>query len=334
MPSGTTSRSLCNYSDSRSGPVPALTPSAPALSATMPDVTSVVPLDASAPTIFFTRIDAADFEHAPLSRDLRNWHTWHLQIGYVLAMSGQAQLILNGTLPCPDAITEPNAHMNWLLSDNAIRAFCLQNMSPAEETFASQFSTSHTMWSALAERHTNQILDMLAILELKYSLSESITDTTDDIMRRADAVYKIGVPTAEMFKILFIVNALSDPIFAATRKRIINDIEMSTSAHPYTLTSLMAALNSLRMSMAFGAIAPAPLALSAHAARTDTATPISRCTNIPNCKRPKTHTWQYCTATGGGMAGRSISEAQDKRRADESKPPRNRDRGRGGKNFI
>ncbi|KAJ7024193.1 hypothetical protein C8F04DRAFT_1270521 [Mycena alexandri] len=42
--------------------------------------------------------------------------------------------------------------------------------------------------------------------------------------------------------------------------------------------------------------------------------------STPDCPKPETHTWPYCTYAGGGMAGKTIREAQQKARADRQQP--------------
>ncbi|KAJ7033773.1 hypothetical protein C8F04DRAFT_1183959 [Mycena alexandri] len=46
----------------------------------------------------------------------------------------------------------------------------------------------------------------------------------------------------------------------------------------------------------------------------------------PQCPTATTHTWPYCTYVGGGMAGKTVKEANEKFRADrgkkDSSPPK------------
>ncbi|KIY47651.1 hypothetical protein FISHEDRAFT_74452 [Fistulina hepatica ATCC 64428] len=186
MPTEPPLHALHNHLRSESVPIPAPGVATP-LMPTVPEKLISAMSDTSTLAIQIVRIHATNFKHEPLSQDARNWYTWHLQIGYVLAMSGQAQFILNGKIPCPDEAVNLTSHMNWCLADNAIHVFCLQNMSPAEVMFASEFDTVHTMWSALMKRHTKlgplaQILDMKAILDIRFSLITPITDTTNNIL--------------------------------------------------------------------------------------------------------------------------------------------------------
>ncbi|KIY49360.1 hypothetical protein FISHEDRAFT_72693 [Fistulina hepatica ATCC 64428] len=291
--------------------------------------TAVTPLatDAAHPRIPYIRINGTKFKHAELSEQHHNWDSWSRHIGYVLAMSGDADDILNGTLARPDPDYEPISYRNWGKLDGAIRALCLKNMTLAEVSFVEDgaFSTSHDMWDALRAHHTKlgpmvQVLDMRSILNMRFGQDPAtLMSYADKIIRRSHAFYKMGIPSADMFCVLYLVNALEDPIYTQAKERIICDIQSSTVDKPYTTASFLTALRGIKTALESGQFSAGPLL--ANTARTATVTNISNCTNVPNCKTPKTHTLPYCTAPGGGMAGKTVAEAQAQRRIDRGLPP-------------
>ncbi|KIY54036.1 hypothetical protein FISHEDRAFT_68307 [Fistulina hepatica ATCC 64428] len=106
--------------------------------------------DAAHPRIPYVGINGAEFKHAELAEQHRNWDSWSRHIGYVLAMSSDAADILDGSLPRPDPDYEPISYRNWGKMDGAIRALCLKNMTLAEVSFVEDgtFPNSNSMWEA------------------------------------------------------------------------------------------------------------------------------------------------------------------------------------------
>ncbi|KIY45826.1 hypothetical protein FISHEDRAFT_60688 [Fistulina hepatica ATCC 64428] len=282
--------------------------------------------DASHPRVTYVRINDTTFKHNDLSEQHRNWDSWSRQISYILDMSGSAADILDGSLAQPDRDYEPIAHSNWRQMDRAIRALCLKHMSLAEISFVEDgaFPASSQMWDALRARHTKlgpmiQVLDMRSILTMRFSPEpSSLLSYADEIIRRSDTFFKMGMPTADMFRVLFLVSALENPVFTQAKERIICEIQSSTLEKPYTAATFITALRGIKTSLESGQFSEP---LLANTARTATVTNVRQCTNVPNCKTPKTHTLPYCTAPGGGMAGKSVSEAQAQRRIDRGLPP-------------
>ncbi|KIY47243.1 hypothetical protein FISHEDRAFT_74844 [Fistulina hepatica ATCC 64428] len=221
--------------------------------------TAVTPLatDATQPRIPYVRINGTEFKHAELSEHHCNWDTWSRHIGYVLTMSGDADDILNGTLPRPDPDHKSMSYQSWGKMDGAIHALCLKNMALAEVSFIEDgtFFISNTMWDALCAHHTKlgpmiQVLDMCSILFMSFGTEPSLLlSYADEIIRCSDTFYKMGIPSADMFRILYLVSALDNPIYTQAKERIICNIQSSTVDKPYTAASFLTALHGIETAL-------------------------------------------------------------------------------------
>ncbi|KIY48358.1 hypothetical protein FISHEDRAFT_73725 [Fistulina hepatica ATCC 64428] len=162
--------------------------------------------DASHPRVTYVRINDTSFKHADLSKQHHNWDSWSRQISYILDMSGSAADILDGTLLQPDRDYEPITHSNWRQMDHAIRALCLKHIFLAEVSF-------------VEDGPMIQVLNMCSILTMHFTPEpSSLLSYADEIIHRSDTFFKMGMPTANMFRVLFLVSALEDPVLTQAKE--------------------------------------------------------------------------------------------------------------------
>ena len=160
-------------------------------------------------------------------------------------------------------------------------------------------------------------------LSVRYSSSVPFADTTLILRNLNHRIWDMGVPTPEGFLCILMLLAMSaDDSLAPVRDSVVSGMSSATPERTYTSAHIADRLDyeqqSCTMTTARSVLVPA----EAHVAR-GSSTSDSKQSICSNCKIPR-HTAEFCVQPNGGMAGKSIAEAQQARDAKRGKRPKDK----------
>ena len=186
--------------------------------------------------------------------------------------------------------------------------------APSEHPFIKKCTTAQDVWSTLEKHHVHQgpmsqiTLIIQEVFSTYYSSSTLFASTTlvlQDLNRR---IWDMGTPTPEGFLCILMLLALStDPSLSAIRNAIITGLSTSTPDRPFTSEDIVARLDYEQQTHSMATARTVATPAEAHVAKSSSSD--SKQSVCSNCKRPR-HTAEFCVQPGSGMAGKSISEAQ------------------------
>lgn len=247
---------------------------------------------------------------AKLDRSAGNWPSWSRHVKLILRMSTGLDRHLTGNAPEPDADIEPRAHDNWTINDGAVCAFIASRCAPSEQSFIDNCTSALSMWTTLQTRHQlqgplNQITLIQQAMNIKYSINTPFADTTAAIRSINSRIWDMGAPTAQEFCVLLMLLALSSPNLRSVRDSVVNGLASASTNAPYTADNIVARLD-LEQQVLASENSQTTTPGDAFAARSDTSRLPLVCIN---CNKPGHH-FDFCVRRGGGMAGKSVEEAQ------------------------
>lgn len=281
-------------------------------------------LDVTHPSISSLHVNEGHWgPHALLDKTLNNWPSWSQHMILVLRLSKGLHAYINPKSTCPLESVEPRAHRNYLSNDDTVRAFILMKCADAEHPTIISCDTAVDMWAALQLRHEQQgPISQITLLQeafaVRYSPNVPFSETTLIFQKLNKRIWDMGTPTPENFLcILMLIGLSSDSTFLALRDSVISGLAAATTSVPYTSVDIIKRLDFEQQCRA----ASKPLdALLVRGNTTSRSSSSSSTVFCLNCKKPH-HTAKFCIATGGGMAGKTLAEAQLARQEE-------RDRGR------
>lgn len=236
-----------------------------------------------------------------------NWLPWSARVGDELGMQPGAWRFLHRDHVPPSFLVYPSHHRAWVDSDRVVRSYLSACCTSTEREHIKDCATASSVWETLQARHlqtgpVGQIKALKKFFAIKYGNDPSTFEKTTKALGDLNtAIWAAAPPDAESFLAVGMLSALS--------------------GHPAFVNSLLAqpALD-LRMikdrltsKQAFPGDDEIGSAFAASGSREVCST--------PSCPKPSTHTWPYCTTVGGGMAGKTVPEAQAKYRSDRGLPP-------------
>ncbi|KAH9065806.1 hypothetical protein EDB87DRAFT_1679512 [Lactarius vividus] len=220
---------------------------------------------------------------------------------------------LDGSFPCPDPAVHPTA-LNWRCDDRALRAFILEHVSNVEYGVASPFTTARDVYGALRRMHEYlglhpQVRIIREALDVRFSFATPLilSRTLEEIDRLHDMFTKMGEMDEDKLKIVLIMNALKSLL--QLQYAIDELLESSPTIRSADIKGCILREEQLlrhREKLGLGD----SIALAAVANKTR---PI-----CANCKRSN-HRPEFCVASGGNMAGKTIHEARAAQRTAASK---------------
>jgi hypothetical protein len=149
-----------------------------------------------------------------LNLDLKegNWLDWSRCLT-LLADRLLVSSYLNGTLSCPDAITEPLAHQIWNGNDRSLCAFILEHLTSDEFDITSPFNTSHTVFEALRVCHEElglpaQINLLFQSFNIVYNPTTPMTTTLKTLRNLHECMKKMGKLDEDKILLILVINAL------------------------------------------------------------------------------------------------------------------------------
>ena len=307
---------------------PMATPASPRPVSLSPLPSTPLASDTSHPSIPLQSVKESSWgDVAVLDKTANNYTAWSRHVMRILQLSFLDQY-LDGSLPAPDPHLEPRAHRHWKLNNLAIQAFLFMKCAPSEHQSIENCNTAEEIWKTLKRRHVHQgpmtqVTLIQEALSVRYSSSVPFADTTLILRNLNHRIWDMGAPTPEGFLCILMLLAMSaDDSLAPVRDSVVSGMSSATPERAYTSAHIADRLDyeqqSRTMTTARSVLVPA----EAHVAR-GSSTSDSKQSICSNCKKPR-HTAEFCVQPNGGMAGKSIAEAQQARDAKRGKKPKDK----------
>ena len=251
-----------------------------------------------------------------LNYSARTWIDWDHCLCTSIGMYGFLSLHLELTYLPPAPSSKPVAFHNWKMNDKAVCSFMRSKMSAIEQDFVKDHSlTASTMYIALKTRHeqrgpTTQLTMIADALAIDFQRTVLLDQTVQKIRAANDAIWAMGAPSAEIFLSLLLVCALKKN-YPILYRDIDNSLVSATKQSPFPSTAI---INQIAREQ----IDPKKPDVSRHTTEAHVAQSSSKprlhCPNS-NCGW-EGHTLPHCVKEGGGMAGKTVSEARAKYKED------------------
>jgi hypothetical protein len=249
-----------------------------------------------------------DEEKLAYERD--NWREYSTKVENQLGMIPGAARFLENTEddpnPCPSYQMYPAHHRAWLDTDRVVRVFLSDTLTVTERTHIAHCKTAADVWATLRYRHlarspAGQISALKRFANISYASDPGTFAATTTLLTQCnEAIWQCGAPNPELFLLSGIISALE--------------------ANHSTIASTLLAQPNLDLAMAIATLDTRQCRPGASTGgEVFAASAATTCSNKA-CPKPATHTWPYCTTVGGGMAGRTVREAQTKYRTDNGIP--------------
>ena len=252
-----------------------------------------------------------------LDYSARTWIDWDRSLRTSIGMYGFLSLHLEPSYLPPAPSTEPVAFQNWKMNDKVVCLFMHSKMSAIEQDFVKDPSlTASNMYYALKTCHeqrgpTTQLTMIADALAIDFQRSVPLNQTVQRIRAANDAIWAMGAPSAEVFLSLLLVRALKKH-YPVLYRDIDNSLASATKHSPFPSSAII------------NCIAREQIDLK----EPDTSTPVTEAHIVqsssksrPRCPNPNCgwegHTLPYCVKEGGGMAGKTVSEARAKHKEDQ-----------------
>jgi len=276
---------------------------------------------------------STNFSGDPLNKTVGNWKVWSSMIRDNLAMCGLGNYIKD--LPKDstiilDAAVQPIAFDNWTTNDGMARAYIRLNCTPVEHELLDDIDTAYKCFKALETYHldegpvkqVNLIQNALAqrVARDKDQVS-NCRKIREDIRRAFDMPGGIMAETFINITLLIILGCGHEHL----RAMIQRDMQAATAGVPFKSEQIMLYLEQdlqllLGDEQRSGTADAVALAAQSSQKRGTRSSP-----ECSNCHWTS-HTADFCVRAGGGMAGKSIEEAQAaKRRGSREKQEKPKD---------
>ena len=188
-------------------------------------------------------------------------------------------------------------------------------MSAIELDFIKSMHLSASgMYAMLKNRHeqrgpTSQLTMISNALSIDFKHDVPLDQTVQQIRATNEAIWAMGAPSPEVFLSLLLVRALWKN-YPVLYRDIDNSIAASTKQFPFTSDSIISRIAREQADPKEPSLSSSQSSTTeAHVAQSSSQ-PKPKCLNT-NCGR-EGHTLPYCIREGGGMAGKTVAEAQAK----------------------
>ena len=270
----------------------------PSAAGTTPDGTTTAPIDYVIYEKSFTS-DPNWPTDLVLSRIKGNWHEWDRRLHFIADQRGFGSY-LRGTFPRPDKTLHPRAALSWENNNLALRGFILEHISEADYDIIKAYDDAHQVYEKLRTVHENQglysqIKTIKEALATRFVPGTPLSNTIDQIVKLHARFIKMGPIDEDKLLMILLFNALGEHY--KPLQTSINDLFIK----PGTTSADVRARLILEEQVIQDNAAPETTALAAVSSKPKTV--------CANCKRP-THRTEYCIASGGQMAGKTLEEAR------------------------
>ncbi|KNZ78861.1 hypothetical protein J132_09544 [Termitomyces sp. J132] len=262
-----------------------------------------------------------------------NFTQWTEKLEDTMILNGIYAYIFSPILPCPSRDTEPRAYANWSMNDCLAITFMKSALDDVKHRDLVTNKGAHYCFQGLKtcmqrERPIKQIPLLQEALSTYCSQSEPLPATAiqvADIVKRA---FDIGTIDVDLFTCITLLNSLNNPSFEALQNSV-STLSKSTAMSPCMPTDiwlLMENVQNMINSKANTAQATA-FNMKGGTRSHDTDLPGHNhgpgavyCENCHSCGQPcQGHSKPFCVQKGGGMAGKSIADAQATQKASKKK---------------
>ncbi|HEV7735895.1 MAG TPA: hypothetical protein VGO47_00765, partial [Chlamydiales bacterium] len=280
----------------------------------MPTTTpKVLDTDAASPSIPRIRV-TTQYAGPKLDKLKGNYKKWLIAIELFLTLAGFNHYV-KGTIAKP-GLNEPRARTNWEDNDELATALITSTLEEHEMEYVDRGKGAKICFTEIKARHKSegpirQVQLLQEALTMICTHETPLPTTAELICAKIDRAYEMGEITKDLFKCIALLGALRD--YTHLRSIITRDLSMATVEVPFTSTQLRTYLDQ-EQNMLNADNKPTGQG-SSMALVTRSQPPQIICTN---CKRNR-HTAEYCIASGGGMAGKTIEESRQARRNKDSR---------------
>nr|GAT57284.1 predicted protein [Mycena chlorophos] len=289
----------------------------PYFSATNPYAVFQQPMPMLRPLTLSTR-GWSDDDYLSLSK--ANWTEWSdAVVRHIGLHAGASRFLDSNTVP-PDPTLYAGHYAQWIDNDTVVRSFLASVCTPLEAEVVRAHGTAAAAWEALTRRHEQRgPVRQIRVVKDAFAVSFGEEATTFEktlakLKSLNKEIWAGGTPNPKAFLAALLMAALEknhkpivdglvtrqDLSLEVVEKAILDKAEIGNG--PASDVGRVA----------FATVAGKP------ARKKDTCT-------TPNCKYPDTHTTPFCVSEGGGMAGKTIREAQQAQKAAREKKSGSKD---------
>ena len=255
-----------------------------------------------------------------------NWLEWSHTLSLSACQCGLCPW-LDSSLPCPDPSNSADANYVWLQNDDALSAFILRQVSPADINNTNNCTTAFQIFECLRVLHENQgayaqISLLMKALELRLSYDTSLHDTVAEARNFYQRIIAMGkIKDDDIFTAILLHMMSRD--FIHLQQSVQNMTHLPSFNFEMIIRCILDedALIRCHKELSQPANPLSPTTISSQSAFLAHAHPRGPKPFCTNCKR-ENHTADFCISPGGKMAGKTTEEAHAAYRAKNPRPPR------------
>ena len=255
-----------------------------------------------------------------------NWLEWSRTLSLSVHQCGLRPW-LDGSIPCPDPNVSADAHYVWSQNDDALSAFILRCVSPADIDNTNACTTAFQIYKCLRILHKNQgayaqISLLMKALELRLSYDRPLRDTVAEARNFYRRIIAMGkIKDNDIFTAI-LLHAMSGD-FLHLQQSVQNMTHLPSFNSEMIIKRILEedALICRRQELGQPANPLSHVTISSQSAFLANPRPRGVKPFCSNCKR-ENHTFEFCISTGGKMAGKTADEARAAYRAKNPRPPR------------
>lgn len=288
-----------------------------------PNVSSLSTTDSTYPRVRLAKLNA----HWPstevkFDRTTGEFTKWSIRLEIFLQQSGLDRYIFGKAerlVTEPDRVTEPVAHANWLSNNDLIIGVIRAAISDAEQEDLNTDGSAKECYDALKARaHREGPVKQVALIRealLTYvPVSEPLDATARKICDLVDRAFAIGTIDKDLLKCIALLNSINDKSFESVQTQVSRGLADASATKPYASADIRKLFQTID-SLATLSKSPVDTALAAKHAHNHGPGQLC-CTVCFGAGQPcRGHTKEWCIRPGGGMAGKTIEESVNARRA-------------------
>ncbi|KAF8836747.1 hypothetical protein BDN67DRAFT_884512, partial [Paxillus ammoniavirescens] len=154
---------------------------------------------------------------------------------------------LTGAILARDLLTEPGAYNNWTLNNIAVVSALCSQVSHEDQRHLEDVTDAKQAWGILHEHHekVGPIAQILLIQEVptkRYTCGQHFSLTSSELSDLVHHIYRIGIPTKEVFLSITMLNALSGEL-NTVQTQVASLLSSSTKDRPFTSANIRAQLD-------------------------------------------------------------------------------------------
>ncbi|KAG5732659.1 hypothetical protein E4T56_gene16773 [Termitomyces sp. T112] len=240
-----------------------------------------------------------------------NFTQWSEKLKDAMILNGIYAYVFDPFLSCPNSNTKPHAHANWNLNDCLAITFLRSALEDIEHRdLVMDKSVRHCFEDLKTQAQQEGPIKQIALLQkalLTYcSQSESLPVTASWITNIVKLAFDIGKISTDLFTCIALLNSLNDPSFEALQNSVSTLLSKSMKDLPCSPMDIWLLMENAQNIINSKANTTATVLNAKGGIKPHN-------TNLPGHNHGP-------GAKGGGMAGKSIADAQNAQRASKKKP--------------